>query len=281
VGYYLAIDIGEKVGYHILGHLEKDKLQLEEIHRFENVFLDYEGEKCWDLLQLFDEIKTGIKKCRELDKLPIFIGIDTLITDFVLLDDEDKVIGNTLANSQNSNTKQQLITIKDKHPDYLKKAKALLMFPDFFNFLLTGIKLCEFTIAGTTQLVRQGNQEWDKELIESFGYSRDIFQEIRRPGTVLGTLTREVTEEVGYDCIVVLPATHAASSAIFALDSKKSANLLELGSFVRASGSDAEYSTAAIGNLLVQLIISHELKDVQAAHECVQNSFDLSKYEIS
>lgn len=34
--YYLAVDIGASSGRHILGHMENGKMQLEEIHRFEN-----------------------------------------------------------------------------------------------------------------------------------------------------------------------------------------------------------------------------------------------------
>ena len=274
MGYYLAIDIGKTVGHHMLGHLVEDKLQMEEIYRFENRIVENGGEQCWDLLNLFEEIKAGIIRCREIGKLPIFVGIDTWGVDFVLLDQEDKVIGNTIVN-HNDDTMQQLIDIKEKHSDYLDKVRTLLMIPDYFNFLLTGVKLCEYTIASTTHLLSPVAEVWDEELIRKIGYSQDIFQEIRRPGTVLGNLTNEITEEVGYDCIIVLPATNANNSAIFALPPKdidKNNNTVT-GSRICAVGSDTEYSTAAVGNLLVQMIISHELEDVQAARECVQNSF--------
>ena len=34
--YFLAVDIGASSGRHMLGHLEKGRLVLEEIYRFEN-----------------------------------------------------------------------------------------------------------------------------------------------------------------------------------------------------------------------------------------------------
>ena len=34
MNYYLAIDIGASSGRHILGHLENDKMVLEEVYRF-------------------------------------------------------------------------------------------------------------------------------------------------------------------------------------------------------------------------------------------------------
>ena len=39
--YYLAIDIGASSGRHILGYIEKDRLCLEEIYRFDNNIKNY------------------------------------------------------------------------------------------------------------------------------------------------------------------------------------------------------------------------------------------------
>lgn len=94
--YYLAIDIGASSGRHILAHMSRGKLVLEEIHRFPNGMTEKDGEKCWDFEALFEEIKTGLKKCGELGKIPVSVGIDTWGVDFVLLDEENKVIGNTV-----------------------------------------------------------------------------------------------------------------------------------------------------------------------------------------
>ena len=44
--YYLAVDIGASSGRHILGYIENGKIQLEEIHRFENGMKDVDGYKC-------------------------------------------------------------------------------------------------------------------------------------------------------------------------------------------------------------------------------------------
>ena len=87
--YYLAIDIGASSGRHILGSVENGKIQLEEIYRFDNGINKIENEYCWDIEQLFKEIKTGIKKCKEIGKIPKSIGIDTWAVDFVLLDEND------------------------------------------------------------------------------------------------------------------------------------------------------------------------------------------------
>jgi len=245
--YYLAIDIGASSGRHILGYMEDGKLQMEEIHRFDNGIAEKAGELCWDFEHLFREIKAGMKKCRELGKLPIFVGIDTWGVDFVLLDKEGKAIGNTVAyrdsrtkgmdekvysiipedklyartgiQKQIFNTIYQLMALKENKPEYLQQAETMLLVPDYFNYLLTGVKKCEYTNATTTQLISPVTKEWDEELIQMLGYPRKIFPPVSRPGNVVGTLTREVTEEIGYDCIVVLPATHDTGSAVIAVPS--------------------------------------------------------------
>lgn len=84
--YYLAIDIGASSGRHILGYLENGQIKLDEIHRFSNGMTQKNGRLIWDVEHLFEEIKTGMKKCAELGKIPFSVGIDTWAVDFVLLD---------------------------------------------------------------------------------------------------------------------------------------------------------------------------------------------------
>ena len=83
--YYLAIDIGASSGRHILAHKEDGKMVLEEVYRFPNGMVEKDGELVWESERLFEEIKNGMKKCRELGKIPVSLGIDTWGVDFVLL----------------------------------------------------------------------------------------------------------------------------------------------------------------------------------------------------
>ncbi|MEG0355248.1 MAG: FGGY family carbohydrate kinase, partial [Lachnospiraceae bacterium] len=92
--YYLAVDIGASSGRHILGSVENGKIILEEVYRFENGMKKKDGMLCWDHHQLFKDIKIGIKKCKEIGKIPVSMGIDTWGVDFVLLDEKDQVLGN-------------------------------------------------------------------------------------------------------------------------------------------------------------------------------------------
>ncbi len=73
------------------------------------------------------------------------------------------------------------MAVKEKHPDHLEKAEAMLMVPDYFQFLLTGKRASEYTNATTTQLVSPKTKDWDFELIEMLGYPKHIFQPIKKP----------------------------------------------------------------------------------------------------
>ena len=90
--YSLAVDIGASSGRLIHG-----KIITEEIHRFKNG-IEKQGEHfCWDIAHLFDEIIVGMKKCGDAGKIPDTIGIDTWAVDFVLVDQNGDVVGQTVA----------------------------------------------------------------------------------------------------------------------------------------------------------------------------------------
>lgn len=243
--YYLAIDIGASSGRHMLSHLENGKMVLEEIHRFPNGMIEKNGQKIWDVDQLFHEIITGMKKCKLAGKIPYSMGIDTWAVDYVLLDQGGNRIGNAVAyrdertkgmdqevykeisekdlyhrtgiQKQNFNTLYQLLAFKKGAEHEIEKADSMLMIPDYFNFLLTGKKIQEYTNATTTQLVSPETKEWDWEIISRIGLPKQIFQKIKKPGSVIGDLTEEIAKKTGFSCKVVLPPTHDTASAVVAV----------------------------------------------------------------
>lgn len=243
--YYLAIDIGASSGRHILGHLKNGKMELEEIYRFENGLKEKNGHLCWNHDRLFQEILSGIKKCKELGKIPVSLGIDTWGVDFVLLDKEDRLLGDTVGYRDGRtkgmdqkvyemiseedlyartgiqkaifNTIYQLMAIKTEDPRQMEQAGTMLMTPDYFHFLLTGVKMQEYTNATTGQLVNPETKDWDYELIDMLGYNREMFLPIHIPGTIAGRLKKEIQDLVGFDCQVVLPGTHDTASAVLSV----------------------------------------------------------------
>lgn len=210
MNYYLAIDIGASSGRHILGSLENGQLNLEEIYRFENGMKKKEGHLVWDTKYLFHEILEGIKKCKEINKIPKSIAIDTWAVDYVLLDENDEVIGDVYGyrdsrtkgmdeevykhitperlyrfsgiQKQSFNTIYQLMADKIQRPKELEKAKTFLMLPDYFQFLLTGKKKSEYTNATSTQLVKVNTRKWNRKLMADLGIPKDMFLRLNEPG---------------------------------------------------------------------------------------------------
>lgn len=243
--YYLAIDIGASGGRHILGSVENGKIVLEEIYRFENGMVKKEGHLCWDIPKLFEEIKKGISRCKEQNKIPVSMGIDTWAVDYVLLDEQDSVLGETYGyrdkrthemdefvyeiiplhdlyartgiQKQIFNTIYQLMAVKKQQPEHIEKAKTFLMLPDYFHYLLTGNKVSDYTNATSTQLISPQTFDWDYELIEMLGYNKEMFLPVSMPGTIVGEFTREMEDELGFSCKVVLPPTHDTASAVLAV----------------------------------------------------------------
>lgn len=229
----------------MLASLDNGRMQLEEVYRFENGLVDRDKELCWDHERLFDEIIKGMVRCKELGKIPESVGVDTWGVDFVLLDSDGRIIGNTVSYRDGRtegmdaevyklvpedelyartgiqkaiyNTVYQLMAVKRAHPEYLKQAHRLLFTPDYFHMKLSGVAANEYTIATTSQLISPATRSWDYELIERLGYPKDIFGEPVMPGTELGHLSPECQEMVGYDCKVVVPASHDTASAVLAV----------------------------------------------------------------
>lgn len=254
MNYYLAIDIGASSGRHILGHLENDKMVLEEVYRFSNGMKKKDGHLIWDVDALFEHILLGMKKCKERNIVPVSMGIDTWAVDYVLLDEagnriqdvygyrdsrmkgidkeiykiicEEDLYLRTGIQKQIFNTIYQL-----KTEDKLDEANCMLMIPDYFNYLLSGQKITEYTNASTTQLVSPITKDWDYELIELLGYPKHIFTKIKKPGYVVGNLRQEIQKIVGFDTRVVLPATHDTASAVLAIPSNEDSLYISSGTW--------------------------------------------------
>ena len=246
--YFLAIDIGASSGRHIIGWLENGKMQLKEMHRFENRQLLRNGHLVWDTDNLWSGIIDGLKACKKHGMVPEAIGIDTWGVDYVLLDDDGQMLGDAVAyrdlrtegidkevfslisekelyertgiQKQPFNTIYQLMALKKESPELLEKADALLMMPDYLGYRLTGVMKQEYTNATTSNLVNAEGKTWDMEVINRLGLPEKLFNELSMPGTTVGNLTKDIQEEVGFDAKVILPATHDTGSAFLAVPAR-------------------------------------------------------------
>ena len=223
---FLAFDFGASSGRAMLATFDGKKITLEEKHRFSNDPVLMNGGFYWDVMRLFHEIKQGILACvNSGDKDIDCIGIDTWGVDYGLLDKNDKLLSNPyhyrdtrtdgmydeafklvpkeeIFNSTGIafnwfNTVFQLLAAKLSGDVALENAKTLLFMPDLLNFLLTGEKRCEYTIASTSQLFDSKTHTWATDMMKKLGLPTDIFAPMIYPGEQVGVLLPELAEELG------------------------------------------------------------------------------------
>ena len=246
--YFLAIDIGASSGRHILGHVADGKIKLEEVYRFDNVQVRRGGHDCWDVESLVRHVVAGIKACGAAGKIPETVGIDTWGVDFVLLDEslapccdavayrdprtdgadalvfqavpEEELYARAGIQKMPFNTIYQLAALRRDDPAALEKAAHLLLMPEYLAFRLTGRIVHDYTDSSTTNLLNAEAKDWDRDLIARLGFPQRIFGELSMPGAEVGPLLPEVARETGFNCKVVLSASHDTASAYLAVPAR-------------------------------------------------------------
>ncbi len=240
--YCLAIDIGASSGRHILGEYKNGQIETTEVYRFENGFKNENGTLIWDIESLIKSVIEGIKKCKEIGKIPETVAIDTWGVDYVLLDADCKEIlpavsyrdprtegvpekideiitreelyARTGVQRENFNSIYQLYC--DMKSGKLEKAEHMLFMPEYLSYKLTGVMKSEYTIASTSSLVDAKTRDWDMELISKLGIKKSIFKKIHSPGSEVGNFSDEIKKLVGYDAKVIFVPAHDTASAIAA-----------------------------------------------------------------
>ena len=235
----LAFDFGASSGRAIVYELKKGKLAGEEVHRFDNDPVTVGKSFYWDLLRLFHEIKAGIVNCKKAGHTISAIGIDTWGVDYGLLDENDDILSNP-HHYRDARTQSVELTEAQRREIYaitgiqhafintlfqfmcevksptFDKAKTALFMPDLFNFLLTGEKRTEYTIASTSQMLNARARKFDDALLENYGI-KNLFPDIIEPGTIVGYLSDALCEELGVDKVpVIAVASHDTASAVVA-----------------------------------------------------------------
>ena len=239
MNYFLAIDIGASSGRHIVGWLEDGHIKTDEVYRFPNGNKLQEGHLIWDIESLFNSVKEGIKaafaKYRDIKSL----SIDTWGVDYVLITDSGKVtpcyayrdsrtdaavdevhkiIGFDELYKLTGIQFQPFNTIYQLYDD-LKRNRLdgvcdFLMIPEYLSYMLTGVKMHEYTNATTTGLVNAQTGEYDGEIIRRLGLPEKLFKKLSQPGTAVGRLKSEISAEVGGQTQVILCASHDTASAV-------------------------------------------------------------------
>jgi rhamnulokinase/L-fuculokinase len=86
-----------------------------------------------------------------------------------------------------------------------------------FNYFLTGVKVAEYSIASTSQMLDAHKRVWSEEILEAFDLPSKLLKTVIPSGTIVGKLSDEVCQELGVQkADVIAVASHDTQSAILA-----------------------------------------------------------------
>lgn len=267
----LAFDFGASSGRAIKATYENGEIKYEEIHRFENTPIIDDSGVHHNVDMIYGEIIKAIEKAGEVDSL----AFDTWGVDYALLDENGKLVEQPY-HYRDERTADALERLKDKM-DYddlyeksgnqimnintlfqlcsdknLSKAKGILFMPDLFSYLLCGNKVCEHTIASTSQMLNLNKKVWSNEILDAFDIDESIFAPLTPSCSVVGEYNGiKVVAVAGHDtqCAVAAMPSYNDNSAFLscgtwsligceldeAIMTKKS-NALELSNELGANG---------------------------------------------
>lgn len=257
----LAFDLGASSGRGILANYDGTKIRLEEIHRFPHNFSVMNGHAYWNILSLMDEMKEGMRKCKE----PLSgVGFDTWGVDCGLLDKEGNLIGmpgsyrdgaldeenknrvlaklsgaakvtseavlagEKIAFDQTGiaslayNTLYKLCYMKEQMPSQLELTETILLMPNLIEYLFSGVKHSEYSIASTTQLFDMKEKKWAAGILKELGLKESMFTNVDYAGRDLGTLRPDVAAEVEQkDLHILSVAGHDTACAVAAVPARE------------------------------------------------------------
>src|SRR5437660_1100731 len=158
----LAFDLGAESGRALIGAFDGERLQLEVVHRFPNGAVETLDTLHWDVLRLYGEMLTGLRKAAVEHGTVASIGVDTWGVDFALLGRDGTLLGNprhyrdphtetimeqafarmppaelfrrTGIQFMRFNSLFQLLALQRDHSPLLAAAESLLFIPDLFHY---------------------------------------------------------------------------------------------------------------------------------------------------
>jgi sugar (pentulose or hexulose) kinase len=115
-------------------------------------------------------------------------------------------------------TLSTLFAISTAYPQIMERAAALLHLPDALNFLLTGEKRTEYSVASISMAFNNVTRCWNYNLLKKVGIKDSIFQKVVPSGTIVG---RTNIEKVKNGPLVVSVCSHDTMNAFLAIPSPR------------------------------------------------------------
>ena len=245
---FLAFDCGATSGRAVLATFEGGRFQMKEVYRFPSGIVELQGKYYWDIVAIYEHFRKCLAQLEQEGVKVDSIGIDTWGVDFGFVADDGTPLGNPRAYRDpytegipekvyetvpreelyaatgiqilNFNSVFQLYAQTQEDFAPLRCAKEILFVPDLLSYMLTGNKVCEYTIASTSGMMDQGSRQFNKELLEKLGIRTDVLLPIVQPGVKIGEFKGiPVIAVAGHDTASAIAAVPAADERFAYLSS--------------------------------------------------------------
>ncbi len=91
----------------------------------------------------------------------------------------------------------RILWLKNNKPEVYEKVASISMIGDWILAKLCGVIATDPSNGGTTGIYSLAKRDWEPDMAEKVGIKADIFPPSLEPGTVMGTVTPEASEETG------------------------------------------------------------------------------------
>lgn len=245
--YYIAIDLGATSGRVILASCSgSGNLNLETLHRFPTPLVEREGRYYWDIDSIFDGIIEGLKAAGSRNIEIESIGIDTWGVDFGLVGGDGKLtaLPRSYRDPYSFRAMEEFLEKMPRRELYdrtgiqimnfnsvfqlyaqslsgeLDNVDTILFMPDLLSYMLTGEKVCEYTILSTSAVMNPRTKELDGSILALCGVKPSVFAPLVYPGAVIGELKPDIARITGLGAVPVKAvAGHDTASAVAAVPS--------------------------------------------------------------
>ena len=91
----------------------------------------------------------------------------------------------------------KMMWLKDNEPEIFEQTHKLIGVQDYITYLLTNEFVTDWSQACRTMLMNISDFEWDEDMLRHTGISVDLLPKLVPPGSVAGSLTKEIAELAG------------------------------------------------------------------------------------
>ena len=242
----IAVDIGASSGKMALGEFDGSQLLVREYRDFANRPVDIGTALYWDVFSLHNAIVDGMAYFKEKYGEADAVAVDTWGASYGLLDKKGRLMEpvyhyrdertrttiqdmNSVMNTyelfrltgcqcNRTYTLPQLYSYRAENSAVLYNASSMLLLPDLLGYFLTGVKTTEMTIAGTSCLMENRQENWSIEVARRFGIPEKLYTEIVEPRTFKGNLRQEIQIQTGMkNTRLVATVGHDSAAAVAAI----------------------------------------------------------------